>query len=495
MASEYDTALGAADLGAAVLARLASARVTGRLVHQHPTGSATMLFRGGRPESFTAEDGTRVSERAPVAQGLRRLALAGHGRVEFVPEDVRIAESLGIDTLGETLVALMQSLTPEQAKTFLEARADMAVESSPLFPRLVAAVTKLGGAGVVAPAGTATLAALSRGAVPEAAKTLVVLVSLGALVPPAPPRTAAAATSNAPATAGNGTSAPTPTPTPAPAPVAAPAAKSELASELDKWAHVLRAPPPADPRAREAAVEIATALKRALGQDCYAVLGVKRDATPEVVRKAYFDLAKRWHSDRFGGLDLGPFAKGAEELFRMIDEAQRTLIDPKKREEYDFVLDRKAKGLPTDVAVIMEAENLFRTGETYVRRGQADAAEPLLRRAVAMNKGEPEFLAWLGFAIYGARGTAGLLEARDALQQALKANEKMDVAYEFLGKIARAEGELVVAQRELKKALQLNPKNHEAERELRLVQMRQQKAKDEPAQGLVGKLGKFFKKE
>ena len=50
--------------------------------------------------------------------------------------------------------------------------------------------------------------------------------------------------------------------------------------------------------------EIAAAHAEMALQDHYAFLGVGRDAKADDVSKAYFEHAKRWHSDRFAGLEL-----------------------------------------------------------------------------------------------------------------------------------------------------------------------------------------------
>ena len=64
-------------------------------------------------------------------------------------------------------------------------------------------------------------------------------------------------------------------------------------------------------------------------RDYYEVLGVERDATPEVMKKAYRKLAVQYHPDK------NPGNKEAEEKFKELGEAYEALNDPQKRAAYD----------------------------------------------------------------------------------------------------------------------------------------------------------------
>ena len=64
-------------------------------------------------------------------------------------------------------------------------------------------------------------------------------------------------------------------------------------------------------------------------EDFYKLLGIKRDAKPEEIKKAYRRLARKYHPD------VNPGDKSAEERFKLITEAHDVLSDPKKRGVYD----------------------------------------------------------------------------------------------------------------------------------------------------------------
>jgi len=67
-----------------------------------------------------------------------------------------------------------------------------------------------------------------------------------------------------------------------------------------------------------------------MAEDYYQVLGVKREASPEEMKKAYRKLAQKYHPDKVKG-----DKRQAEEQFKKISEAYAVLSNPEKRKAYD----------------------------------------------------------------------------------------------------------------------------------------------------------------
>ena len=66
-------------------------------------------------------------------------------------------------------------------------------------------------------------------------------------------------------------------------------------------------------------------------KDFYAVLGVAKDADSAAIKKAYRNLAKKYHPDR------NPDDAAAAEKFKDIGEAYAVLSDDKERQQYDAI--------------------------------------------------------------------------------------------------------------------------------------------------------------
>src|SRR5687768_5271266 len=73
------------------------------------------------------------------------------------------------------------------------------------------------------------------------------------------------------------------------------------------------------------------------GKDYYEILGVKKNASEDELKKAYRNLAKKYHPDKHKG------DKEAEAKFKEISEAYAVLSDKDKRDQYDR-LGREAFG-------------------------------------------------------------------------------------------------------------------------------------------------------
>jgi curved DNA-binding protein CbpA len=218
---------------------------------------------------------------------------------------------------------------------------------------------------------------------------------------------------------------------------------------------------------REQQVELRRALAeaapRARSADLYARLGVARGASPAELRKAYFELARRIHPDHFAAPELADVAAQAKEVFAAINEAHEVLSDERKRSAHlatpaaadDAVsADRREAG----AADFQRAEACARTRDFAKARGYYEAA----LRAEA----RPEYQEAYAWMLYWQHRPLDRAKAKGLADAALQ-DAKRDRAALIRALIARDEGDDAKAEHLLRRALQANPDNADAQREFR----------------------------
>ena len=77
--------------------------------------------------------------------------------------------------------------------------------------------------------------------------------------------------------------------------------------------------------------------------DFYALLGVDRTTDRKGIKRAYYDLAARFHPDRHFRKNLGSFKLRTEMIFARLTLAHDALAHEQKRAEYDAYLKEKRK--------------------------------------------------------------------------------------------------------------------------------------------------------
>lgn len=114
--------------------------------------------------------------------------------------------------------------------------------------------------------------------------------------------------------------------------------------------------------------------------DYYQVLGVSRDATAEVIRRRFRELARERHPDRFHG----PEKAEAELAFQRLTQAANVLLDPERRRGHDMELfqpdvvqreeeTRLLKMLMQRGRLAYQSRNFFEAMEVFERAVQEDS--------------------------------------------------------------------------------------------------------------------------
>ena len=280
-------------------------------------------------------------------------------------------------------------------------------------------------------------------------------------------------------------------------------------------------PPPSSPHAVALTAEQANLKQKILeraaaisGQDYFQMLGLARDATPEIVQKTFFGLAKVWHPDRLPSALLD-VKDACSKVFTHLTEAQATLCDAERRAEYMMLL-KDGGATPDDQAkihAILEAATEFQKAEILLKRNDIAQAHELARKALALDPEQADYLAmvtWLDSQKPEWSGREKTLEKVAVLDNCIRLNANSERAYFWRGMLYKRIDETSKAIKDFKKASELNPRNLDALREVRLHNMRGGQSKPPPGGGgggggrpsgkppqpetLGGLFGKLFKK-
>jgi curved DNA-binding protein CbpA len=84
------------------------------------------------------------------------------------------------------------------------------------------------------------------------------------------------------------------------------------------------------------------AFEQRLAEPYHQLLGLSADADTKAVKRAYFELSKEFHPDRYFRRNTGPFGARLERIFKRILEAYELLSDPTARAEIERAAEERA---------------------------------------------------------------------------------------------------------------------------------------------------------
>jgi curved DNA-binding protein CbpA len=297
--------------------------------------------------------------------------------------------------------------------------------------------------------------------------------------PPAPPPRLATPAPQAPAPAPAATPAPAAAPTPAPAPAAR--VDDDFRRELKERAE-------------------------ATGLSYYELLGVPNDAPNAAIASAFFALAKRWHPDRLGP-DNADLRDLAERVFARIAEAHQVLSDAERRKQYDELV-KTGEGAADEqeqVQRLVRAATNFQKAQVLLRRNNLPAAEEAARAALADAPDEADHIALVAWLESNKPG-ADLKAVYKEIDRAARLEYQNLRVRWYRGQLLKRLGRGYAALEDFRFIVEKDPRNVDAQREIRLQEMARSGSGDAPGAGKAratlspdapekpGFLGKLFKK-
>jgi curved DNA-binding protein CbpA len=218
------------------------------------------------------------------------------------------------------------------------------------------------------------------------------------------------------------------------------------------------------------------------GVDHFELLGLAFDAPTDLVRNAYFNLARKLHPDKLASLGIADAQRQAQRLFAQINQAFATLTDPQRRRDYLELQRRggaaavRAEEAQVDELAmrVMRAEEAFKQGEMALRREQYAHAVTSFENALALQPNEPEYQALLAWARFASapNKTALADDTRKALLKASDANVSSVTARFYLGRVERILGREREALGHFQAVLLEKPHHAEASSEARILEQR-----------------------
>jgi len=241
-----------------------------------------------------------------------------------------------------------------------------------------------------------------------------------------------------------------------------------------------------DPAESVLRTELAQMAARLRGKNYFEVLGVPESVSDDGVRRAYVELAKKTHPDRYSNAS-DAVRRLSEEIFGLVSKAHETLSESRRRTEY--LLERRrgerAAAELEEGQRAVQAELQFQQGEVKLKRRDFPGAVECFQWAVKLYPEEGEYHAHLGWARYLAEPNdrSVLKQALENVKKGAKLAPDRDKPYLFLGRLYQAAGRVDIAEKMFARCVQIKSDCVEALRELRLMHMRREKEK-----GLIGRL-------
>lgn len=252
---------------------------------------------------------------------------------------------------------------------------------------------------------------------------------------------------------------------------------------------VEKAPEPPKPRApsKKELPPIAKEVKEfhagMKGRSYFELLDVPvGDVDAPTLRKNYTALAKKFHPDAFPSDLPEEVTTMAREVSAQINEAYQTLADDKRRAQYLALLsDDRIKGDARKAELIRDAETKAQMGVVMLRKREYQKAREFFKFAMEADSSSAPYktqFVWAMFTDPSFDRAKAIKQGYELILEALQSKGVNAQTHYVAGQLLKAQERMREAEHHFKIAVRLDRKHAEAQRELRLLQMRAEKAGD-----------------
>jgi curved DNA-binding protein CbpA len=271
---------------------------------------------------------------------------------------------------------------------------------------------------------------------------------------------------------------------PAPKPSEAPRAAAP--PQPSKPAPAAKPKPEPEPKPNNDEFELGlVALEAKLADEvhAFALFDLELDADRKQIRTAWAELSKTYHPDALEGTGRSALRDRVGRVFAALSEAYGLLSDKDQREQLREALSASGGTLKSgeDTAVVVrnafEAELLARDADKLLEAREWTRAAELFGRAHSLSPKDSDIEAAMFYAEFrqGQAGDAPTAIAK--LDQLLEAAPNCARALYFKGLLELGIGDTTAAKQSFAMAHRLDPRNIDAERQLRAIKLRERAAR------------------
>lgn len=215
-------------------------------------------------------------------------------------------------------------------------------------------------------------------------------------------------------------------------------------------------------------------LKEALGSiDYHQLLNIPSDASVDEIKKAYFEMARKFHPDAFGS-DAPPESRQSIfEVFNALTRAYQTLTLRERKKASTINPAATSSGIDL-MSVLKQSEEraegnvraniLFRKGQKLYDEGRFGGAAAMFQEAVHLDGQRAEYCLWL--ARSESKVPTLIKKAEKDYQQAARLDPNDPESLVGLGLLYKKEGFLSLAAKQFEKAAEIDPSHPIVRREL-----------------------------
>lgn len=241
-----------------------------------------------------------------------------------------------------------------------------------------------------------------------------------------------------------------------------------------------KAPPPPDPADGEFGERLhALEVKIAHEVNAFELFGLDLEAGRKEVRKVWAELSKDFHPDSLESRGLGHLHDRVEDVFASISEANGVLQNKEARENLKSAVQMGGTGqagedATTLVRNALEGEMIAREADRFLRANNFARALEQYEKSLELSATDPEVLsavAWCRYQLAERSAPEGKKQLVE-LQKVTTESPMCARAHYYEGLIRNNLGDLVGARDAFKKALEVDSRMVEAERQLRAMRIK-----------------------